>query len=984
MAGQSTFSIFARMVLQDDEYRNKLNKQARELRSELNRQAKHWNDYGKVFTDVGAKMTAVFGGIVIAATTSFVKFEDKIANINTLLDDTTNLEGYKNAILNLGNEFGISSDIMADGMYQTISSIGDMGQETEKMFAIMAKSAKAGGAEVGDSVALISAGMKGYGQVNEETAKKISDLAFQTAKLGVTTFPEMATSMKPLFPLASTLNISLEELFGSMATLTGVTGNTAEVSTQLKAVMSNLIKPTGEMQKLMKKYGFESGDAMLKSKGLAGTLDILKKETGGSSKEMGKLFSSTEALTALLALTGEQYDVFIDKTSAMTNATGATDTAFGKLENTLKFKIDKSIVNIKNSFIKLGEKMLPTVEKMLGGVEKFADKIANLDEETIGNIATFVQWGLGLGVAFLAIGKVCTAVGTFKLALASSNKFLMGATTETGKTTGGLINLVKKGFNPTTLAIVGGVGLIAALVKFGIECNKTTDGINAVEEKTKSMKKEVVNAAGEINTIQLDFSEEYKVELEKVTKYWEDNLLKISEYPTELTEGSKELIKGNLEELKKYDEEYNKVVKENREIAMKDFEKDNEGLKAISNELYEAKKKDFEKTYDAAIESENKLIDDINAIHENAEKRGYYTQEDVTELERLTEEMVTTAGSGLTKHLEDIMAFEQKKEEMYGQLTEKGKMIAEKKWNDISDAYIAEKQLQDTAYLEAKTRLENGEIDYAVYNEAIDNIAAGRIETTTKLETDQSEWLAHMKATYKNDEDAMKWLDGVEKTMQGARKSRQADTVATLQNLGFTKAQICQQMGIDEKTYTSLDNGNKASQNLSMEQQQAKMAELKNKKDWLTKELKRLGIEEVGDVKKFSQAQVDDLSKLITQFNTGKINAEQLKTGISNLQSKSIDVVTNYKTTGSPAKNAKGTEYFGGGLTWVGERGAELIHLPKGAKVKNARASKHIENTSEAKEIPVVSVQIDGKEIVRAVGKYLDDELGHQKNKKRW
>ena len=68
--------------------------------------------------------------------------------------------------------------------------------------------------------------MKGYNSISETTAKKISDLAFQTQKLGVTTFPEMAESMQPLFPLGNSLNVSYEELFGSMATLTGVTGNT--------------------------------------------------------------------------------------------------------------------------------------------------------------------------------------------------------------------------------------------------------------------------------------------------------------------------------------------------------------------------------------------------------------------------------------------------------------------------------------------------------------------------------------------------------------------------------------------------------------------------------------------------------------------------------------------------------------------------------------------------------------------------------------
>ena len=243
--------------------------------------------------------------------------------------------------------------------------------------------------------------MKGYNQVNDETAKKISDLAFQTAKLGVTTFPEMASSMKPLFPLSSTLNISMQELFGSMATLTGVTGNTAEVSTQMKAVFSNLIKPTTDMQKLMKKYGYSNGQAMLKSKGLIGTLQILQKETGGQSDKLGKLFSSTEALTAVTALTGTQFSNMKTKTKAMNEALGSTDTALEKINNTTGNEFRTSINMAKNSlvgfgevlapFISMGAKVLSTLTKGLLGLSTEQKKLV------VGFAATFVGVNLLLG-----------------------------------------------------------------------------------------------------------------------------------------------------------------------------------------------------------------------------------------------------------------------------------------------------------------------------------------------------------------------------------------------------------------------------------------------------------------------------------------------------------------------------------------------------------------------------------------------------------
>lgn len=340
-------------------------------------------------------------GFGFASANASLKFEDSIANINTLLDDTSHLESYKNKIISVSDETGMSIQIVADGMYQAISSIGDGGKETEKIFEDMAKGAKAGEAEVSDAVSLISAGMKGYGDVNDETAKKISDLAFQTAKLGVTTFPEMASSMQPLFPLSKSLDISLEELFGSMATLTGVTGNTSEVSTQLKAVFSNLMKPTKDMQKLIEKYGYSNSQAMLKSEGLQGVLKILQKETGGQADKLGKLFSSTEAVTAITALTGENFKDFTTKTKEMGNASGATEKALKKKSDTIGQDLRNSLNLAQNALIgfgdalspliALGAKALSLVSKAIGGMSKGQKDLV------MGFGATFVATNLAIG-----------------------------------------------------------------------------------------------------------------------------------------------------------------------------------------------------------------------------------------------------------------------------------------------------------------------------------------------------------------------------------------------------------------------------------------------------------------------------------------------------------------------------------------------------------------------------------------------------------
>ena len=356
-----------------------------------------------------APISAAVAGVGAASGKMALDFEDSMANVNTLLDDPSHLEGYKNAVRRISDNTGLSLETMSAGMYQAISSLGDGGEETERIFTTMARSAKAGGAEVSDSVALISAGMKGYNDVSNETAQKISDLAFQTAKLGVTTFPEMAKSMQPLFPLANLLNLSYEELFGSMATLTGVTGNTAEVSTQLKAVFSNLMAPTTAMQGVIEKYGYSSGQAMLESEGLAGMLKIVQNETGGQADKMAELFSSTEAVTAMTALTGSQFDTFNDKLGQMSDAAGATNAAYEKLQ-TNGDKLRKAWNQVKNMGVLLGstmiDMMVPAIMMITDKIDTFSEYFANADDSTKRFIVTVGAIVAAIAPALMLTGKL--------------------------------------------------------------------------------------------------------------------------------------------------------------------------------------------------------------------------------------------------------------------------------------------------------------------------------------------------------------------------------------------------------------------------------------------------------------------------------------------------------------------------------------------------------------------------------------------------
>lgn len=328
----------------------------------------------------GAAVASAAVAVGAAAAKSAMDYESQLANISTLLTGSEEEIAKRSAkigeqVLDISNRTGVATSDLTDGMYQVISAFGDS-KEAAAQLEVAAKAAAAGNATTTDSINLLSAVTKGYGDTSAEAVQKAADLAFATVRLGQTSFPELAAGMGKVIPLASTLGVKQEDLFGAMATLTGVTGSTAEVVTQMKAAMQGFLSPSKDMQEALKSMGYESGQALLESKGFQGALDALKESVEGDDLAFAKLFSSVEAQTAVLAMAGNQSENLTEKTKEMYKATGATDAAFEKQTDTLQYTL-QSVKNLgKNMLTQAGTAMIPAIQKVLDAVTEMGPAIS--------------------------------------------------------------------------------------------------------------------------------------------------------------------------------------------------------------------------------------------------------------------------------------------------------------------------------------------------------------------------------------------------------------------------------------------------------------------------------------------------------------------------------------------------------------------------------------------------------------------------------
>lgn len=416
---------------------------------------------GKGLKELGSKLTkTVTLPIVGMGTAAFMmakNFDQQLGNIKTLFDGTAKevdkkTKDISSHIKRLSKATNVPLKDVADGAYQVISAFGDT-KEVPKQLEATLKAAKAGGASAVDSLNLLSAVTKGYGDTSFEAMMKVSDLAFQTVKLGQTTFPELASSIGRVAPIANVLKVSQEELFGVMATATGVTGGAAEVSTQLREVLKSLMSPTKDMRDLMKQLNFENGEAMVQSLGFQGALDKIVEAAKKSGKPLQNYIGSIEGQTLALTLAGEQHDVLTEKTKKMTKAVGSTEEAYRRVSEGQGEKFAKALNDIKVNLVEAGEKLLPFAIKASEYVAKLADKFSKLSPETQKAAIKALAFAAALGPFLKISGGVIKGIGAVgKVMGALSGKAALG----TGGAKGLATALGAKG-----LVAAAGIGAIA-------------------------------------------------------------------------------------------------------------------------------------------------------------------------------------------------------------------------------------------------------------------------------------------------------------------------------------------------------------------------------------------------------------------------------------------------------------------------------------------------------------------------------------------
>ena len=419
---------------------------------------------GDAMQKVGKAMipvTTAVVGLGTAAVKTTADFDTGMSAVQAISGATgDDLDALREKALEMGSKTAFSASEAAQAMeYMAMA-----GWDAEDMLAGI-EGIMAGAAASGEDLALtsdiVTDGLTAFGMAASE-AGRFTDVLVKAGNSANTTVSMMGETFKYAGAVCGTLGITIEDA----AIATGLMANAgikgSQAGTALRSGLTNLIKPTEQMEAAMNKYGVSiqttedgSVDFMATMKNVRETLGGLDETTQAAA--IAAIFGK-EAMSGWAAIVNATEDDFQGLTAAIYGAEGAAQEAANvRLDNLNgQFTILKS--TLEGIAIQIGDILMPTIKKVVAKIQEWATAFSELDEDQKKQIVTIAGVVAAIGPVLTIIGKVVSAVAKVRKVIDGLKKTFTVA--KTG------IKLLTAAFANPVVAIVAVVAAIVGLIAY--------------------------------------------------------------------------------------------------------------------------------------------------------------------------------------------------------------------------------------------------------------------------------------------------------------------------------------------------------------------------------------------------------------------------------------------------------------------------------------------------------------------------------------
>jgi TP901 family phage tail tape measure protein len=404
---------------------------------------------GDKLKNVGATLsvavTAPLVAIGAVATNEFATVEKGLREINSLFG-LTGAEAEKNFGMltkvaeDASKELGILQSDVVPAMYNAISA-GVPKENIFEFIKVAGKAAIGGVTDLNTSVDGLTSIINAFG-LQMSDAESVADSMFAAVQGGKTTFAELSASIFNIAPAAAAAGVSMQEVNAAIAALTAGGTPTAVATTQIRAALTGLQRPSQELDAIFQKLGFQTAQVAIEKRGLGFALDAVKKASNGSNGELQTLLGSTEAVAAANVLAGTGAAKFSAELDRQANSAGAAAQAAAEIDKSFGREMERTKVAANNLAISIGTTLAPALSALNGVIEKVIGFFSNLSPTTKTVLVVFAGLAAAIGPILLGIGSFIAIIPTLTAGLAALKVAIGGITLSMAAATAGVSILV--------------------------------------------------------------------------------------------------------------------------------------------------------------------------------------------------------------------------------------------------------------------------------------------------------------------------------------------------------------------------------------------------------------------------------------------------------------------------------------------------------------------------------------------------------------
>jgi TP901 family phage tail tape measure protein len=283
------------------------------------------------FTMIGGAAILAGGLIVrglVNAGREAIEFEDKLLRLRTQIGlSEQEMRQMGDAALALRGT-GVGALELADAAF-FVASAGLRGAEA---LAVMESSAKAAAIGIGDTATiadLVTSAVNAYGS-EVLSAAEATDVLVKTVREGKAPAAELAGAMGRVLPIASEMGVSFNEVGAAVAAMTRTGTDAATSTTQLRSILTSLLKPTQQTEEALRELGLSAEFLRdkIRQDGLWAALMELRGAIGENDAALGLIFPNVRALAGFLDLTGANAAANAEVFRSLNDVLGVTEEGF--------------------------------------------------------------------------------------------------------------------------------------------------------------------------------------------------------------------------------------------------------------------------------------------------------------------------------------------------------------------------------------------------------------------------------------------------------------------------------------------------------------------------------------------------------------------------------------------------------------------------------------------------------------------------------